>query len=109
MFCACGTKSRCAKGRLTGARCGNYFQRLRSDTLFNSEAVEPMDPGFATKPGDLALGVTARGLLNFRHNGFEARTAQNVFAKLRVAEESERFCGSGHAYFDQVSYFLEPA
>src|SRR5215472_14089397 len=63
----------------------------------------------AAKPGDLALGVAASGLLNLRHSSLKRRTKQDVFANLRVADKSEGLRRRRNAAAQDVPDFIDPA
>src|ERR1700733_15301386 len=55
-----------------------------------AEPGEPVHAGFFAKPGELALGEAARGLLDLLHGVFFAQAAGEMFAQLRIPDELER-------------------
>src|SRR5215469_297131 len=75
------------------------------------EAGQPVDLGLAPEPGDLALCVLARRLLDLRHDGVKRARgrAGNVFSNLPVTQERKGFRIRRNSAMSQAAYFLHPA
>src|ERR1700675_2214437 len=74
-----------------------------------AEAGDPSDAGLFSEPGELALGETARSLLDL-HDGIGQREAAfEVRAHLGVADKLKGFCAGGYAAGDEAANFVEPS
>ena len=74
-----------------------------------AETGEPFDGGLAAKPGDLALGVTAGGLLDGADGGIEIDDAGEMGAELAVTDEVEGLEAGTEAASEQGADFVQPA
>jgi hypothetical protein len=83
-------------------RRGGNFRRV-------AEAGEPVHAGFFAKPGELALGEAARGLLDLPHGVFARDTTGEMFASLRIPDELERLGVRWNAARHQRADFVRPS
>lgn len=79
-------------GRGTGHCAGIHMPRCQllrggDNCGIVAEAGEPVDEGFFAKPGELALGVAARGLGNGFGGGGEGNGAFEMSMQFAVADE----------------------
>lgn len=95
-----------ASGRRTSCdqieRGGNGFVGV-------AEGGEPANIWLAAKPGELALGEAARGLLDICDGGGERDAALEVGAEVGVADELERLGIDRNSGRDEGADFVEPA
>ena len=74
-----------------------------------AEAGEPVHEWLLAEPGDLALGVAARGLGDGFGGGGEGDSAFEMSMQFAVADEVEGFGVLRNAFADEVGNFILPA
>jgi hypothetical protein len=74
-----------------------------------AESGEPVDEGFLAEPGELALGVAARGLGNRFRGGSDRGGAFKVRAQLAVSDEVEWLGVEWGAAAGEAGNLVEPA
>ena len=80
-----------------------------ADRRIIAKAGEPVHERLLAEPGELALGVAARGLGNCFRGGSERDRAFEVRAQFAVADEVERLGVGRNAAAHEAGNFLEPA
>src|SRR5882672_853680 len=74
-----------------------------------AESGEPVDEGFFAEPGELALGVAARGLTNRFRGGGEGDGAFEVRAQLAISDEVEWLGVVWNAAAEKSGNLFDPA
>src|SRR5215471_19595427 len=74
-----------------------------------TETGKPMDVRFPTKPGDLALGILARALLDRGLSRFECDFAAKIGAEFTITDEVEGLGALGETRGDYTAHLVEPA
>src|ERR1700693_312323 len=74
-----------------------------------TKARKPLHASFLAKPGELALGEAACGLLDLLHGVFFVQAAGEMFAQLRIPYELERLRVRRNAARDERTNFCEPS
>src|ERR1017187_6593215 len=107
MYCTPDAQSRLAR------RAGMQMPRhqllgIGSNRGIIAKSREPMHERFFTKPGELALGVVARGLGNCFLCGSEGDGAFEVRAQFAVPDKIERLRGKRNPLAREAGNLFEP-
>src|SRR5436853_4179771 len=84
-------------------------ERLLLNDRVIPKAGEPVDTGFTFEPGELALGIAARRLLNSHASSVKRHLSAKHCAEFAVADEIERLGVFRQAGTEQRANFVKPA